>query len=357
MSCIDDRWEKLANILVNYSVMVRRGERVLITMMETYTFPLVRACYKAVLRAGGLPHVEFQSALFERDIMKEGDSEQVDWVNEMQIGGMKWADCYIGIRGTRNPYDFSDISSDLISSHKRSMGIVSAARNETRWVLTKVPNEALAQQAAMPLDDMMDFYFRSTLTNWSLESERLERIANAMTKGTKVRIIGKDTELSFSTEGRVYEACDGRLNMPDGEVFTSPIEDSVNGHIYFEFPGIYAGHAVKGIRLFFKDGKLVEYSSETEEDLLKQLIHMDEGSAKVGEFGIGLNYGIDRFCSEILYDEKIGGTVHIALGRGYPECGGKNDSALHWDIVKDMRQEGIVLLDDKVVMKNGEWKV
>jgi aminopeptidase len=170
-----------------------------------------------------------------------------------------------------------------------------------------------------------------------------------------VRIVGVETDLKFSTEGRIYEVADGHLNMPDGEVFTAPVDDSAEGQIYFEFPGVYFGERIPGIRLEFHKGKIAEASSAGNQDLLDQLIRMDDGSNRIGEFGVGLNFGIDRFCSDILYDEKIGGTIHIALGRAYKENNGVNQSALHWDIIKDLRQEGEIYLDGKKVFENGKY--
>ncbi|MFA9403471.1 MAG: aminopeptidase, partial [Anaerolineales bacterium] len=166
----------------------------------------------------------------------------------------------------------------------------------------------------------------------------------------------KETDLSFSTEGRIYEVADGHLNMPDGEIFTAPVDDSAEGHIYFEFPGVYFGERIPGIKLEFSKGEVIGATAEGNEELLKNLIDMDEGSSRIGEFGVGINYGIDRFAYDILYDEKIGGTIHIALGRAYAECGGINQSALHWDIVKDLRQEGQIYLDGKLVFEKGRYK-
>ena len=352
---MDKRWNELAKVLVNYSVGLQKGERLLITMMDTETWPLARACYQEAIRAGGLPFIEFQSAYLEKDIMHLGDMEQVSWVNEMHLAGMDWADCYIGLRGARNPGEFAGIPSDILAAHKHSMGVISARRNRTRWVLSRVPNESFAQQANMPLDEMMEFYFASTLVDWNAQLAYLERIKKLYSAGTEVRIVGKETDITFSTAGREYEIADGHCNMPDGELFTSPVETSINGHIYFEFPGVYAGKIVQGIRLEFHDGELVRYSAETEQDFLETILHMDEGACKVGEFGIGLNAGIDRYCYDILYDEKIGGTIHLAMGRGYPKCGGINDSALHWDIVKDLRNEGEIYVDGKRIMEKGVY--
>lgn len=352
---MDKRWNELANILVNYSVEVKPGDRVLITMMETETEALARACCRQVVIAGGFPFVEYQSVYMEKDLMCHGSMEQIEWVNEMSMNGMKWADCYIGLRGARNPYELLNIPGNQLSAHKKSLGMISAERNHTRWVLTRVPNEAFAQQSHMPLDDMMDFYFNSTLVDWKKESIYLKKVRNLMASGNTVRVTGKETDLSFRTDGRIYVAADGHINMPDGEVYTCPIESSVNGTVYFEFPGVYSGIYIEGIRLTFKDGVLSRASAETNEKLLKDILNTDEGASVLGEFGIGLNYGINGYCGDILYDEKIGGTIHFAMGRGYPECLGNHGSALHWDIIKDTRRDGSVYLDGKKVMENGRW--
>lgn len=354
----DPRWEQLAEILVHYSTGTQPGEKVLITMMEVETFPLARAVYAQAIKAGALPHVEFQSAYLERDLMRYGTPEQLDWVPELSAYGMEWADVYIGLRGARNPHEFAGIPPERLAAHKRAMGKVSAMRTElTRWVLVRVPNESFAQQAEMSLDEMMSFFFNATLRDWAQESQRYQALQKVFQAAETVRIVGKDTDLTFSTKGRIYEVADGHLNMPDGEIFTAPVDDSAEGYITFEFPGVYFGQQVRGIRLEFSRGEVVKATAESNEQLLHELLHMDEGARRIGEFGVGVNFGIDRFCYDILYDEKIGGTIHIALGRAYKECGGVNQSALHWDIIKDLRQEGAIYLDGRKVFENGQFLV
>lgn len=353
-----NQWDELAKILVSYSTKVRPGERVLITMMEVDTFPLARAVYSQVIKAGGLPYVEFQSAYLERDLLLHGNQEQLDWVTEPSARGMEWADVYIGLRGNRNPYEFSGIQAGKIKAHRRALGHISAMRNElTRWVLVRVPNESLAQQAEMSLDEMMDFFFSATLKDWQQEANRYRELQVIFERAEQVHITGRGTDLTFSTRGRKYEVGDGTLNMPDGEIYTSPVDDSVNGVIAFDFPGVYSGQRVTGISLGFSKGHLVKATAEGNQELLDQLLSMDEGARRVGEFGVGTNFGIQRFCYDILYDEKIGGTIHLALGRAYAECGGVNQSALHWDLIKDLRKEGAVSLDGIKVLENGKFLV
>ena len=354
----DLRWEQLADILVNYSTGAKAGDKVQITMMEIDTFPLARAVYSAAIKVGALPHIEFQSAYLERDLMRWGNSEQIDWAPEMSAYGMEWADVYIGLRGARNPHEFIDIPAEKIAAHKRAMGVVSAMRNDlTRWVLVRVPNESFAQQAETSLDEMMAFFFSATLRDWGAERARLVELREVFQRAENVRIVGVETDISFSTKGRLYVVADGKLNMPDGEIFTAPVDDSVKGQIYFEFPGVYVGQKVEGIRLSFEQGKVVEASAESNAELLEQLLDMDDEARYIGEFGVGLNFGIDRFSYDILYDEKIGGTVHLALGRAYKECKGLNQSALHWDIVKDLRTQGEIYLDGEKIFENGDYLV
>lgn len=351
-----DPWNELAKVLVSYSVEIQPNDKVLITMVETDTFPLLKAVYAQVVKAGGYPFVEFQSAFLERELMLHGNEQQLDWVTDPSAYAMEWADAYIGLRGNRNPYEFQGISPGKITAHKKAMGQLSAMRTELeRWVLVRVPNESLAQQAEISLDEMMDFFFNATLRDWNAEVERYREINEVFQKAERVQILGTGTDLSFSTVGRTYLIGDGSYNMPDGEIYTCPVTDSVDGTISFDFPGVYAGQRVEGIRLEFDEGELVSATAESNEELLNELVHMDEGASRVGEFGVGTNFGIDRFVYDILYDEKIGGTIHIALGRAYKQAGGENYSALHWDLIKDLRVEGEILLDGERVFEKGQF--
>ncbi len=353
----DPRWDTLADVLVNYSTRARSGEKALITMMEVETFPLARAVHAQAIKIGAFPHVEFQSAYLERDLMRYGSQAQIDRVPEMQAHGMEWADVYIGLRGARNPHEFAGISPDRIAAHKRAMGHISTMRTDlTRWVLVRVPNESLAQQAEMSLDEMADFFFSATLRDWAAESRRYHELKEIFQAAEIVRVVGRDTDLTFSTKGRTYAVGEGRRNMPDGEIFTAPVDDSATGHIYFEFPAVYSGQRVDGIRLEFAEGQVIKATAKSNEQLLYQLLRI-EGAKRIGEFGVGTNFGITRFCYDILYDEKIGGTIHIALGRAYANCGGINKSTLHWDIIKELRQQGEIYLDGRRVFENGRFLV
>ena len=353
----DDRWDRLAEILVNYSTRVKPGERVMINMMEPETQPAVEAVYRAVVRAGGYPEVYYSSDFLKRIMMTEGTTEQVSWAPEVESYGMEWCDCYIGLRGARNPFELGGLPTDRLTLHRAAMGQVSTLRNKlARWVLVKVPNEHFAQQARTSYDEIMKMFFDSTLRDWNQERSRMQQLIDVFQSAATVRITGKDTDISFSTAGRTYLAGDGKCNMPDGEIYTAPVETSVNGSVWFE-AGMYANRRIPGIRLRLDNGVVVDHHADENEEFLTQILDMDPGSRTFGEFGVGLNWGIQRWTGEVLFDEKIGGTIHLALGRSYDECGGVNHSALHWDIVKDLREQGTIELDGKVIFENGNFLV
>jgi aminopeptidase len=204
---------------------------------------------------------------------------------------------------------------------------------------------------------MMHFYFDATLRDWEAESRRYAAIRDVFQAATRVHITGRGTDLIFSTAGRTYIAGDGHINMPDGEVYTAPVDASAQGTIAFELPSAFAGQTVAGVRLEFSDGEVVRATAEHGEALLHQALAIDEGARRLGEFGVGVNFGIDRFVGDILFDEKIGGTIHLALGRAYAECGGINSSLLHWDLVKDLRTEGKIELDGEPVFAEGKFLI
>ncbi|MEZ4736230.1 MAG: aminopeptidase [Caldilineaceae bacterium] len=355
---MDKRWQQVADLLVNYSTAVQPGERVMIAMGEVESYPLVHAVYKAVIQAGGYPQVQFLSEALRHLVMKHGNTAQIDWTPEMEVYGMAWADVYLGLRGAYNLYEHADIPSRTLAANQRAMGKVSTLRwQQTRWCLVRVPNIAFAQQAETDLETITDMFFDACLLDWPSRSQQWRHLADQLNQGSHLRLVGRGTDLSFSTVGRRWEVLDGKLNLPDGEIFTAPVEASVNGYITFELPGVLGGRLIPRIRLAWEAGDLTEANAGDHTDYFQQILATDEGARRIGEFGIGLNPYVTRFCKDILLDEKIGGTIHIALGRAYPECGGVNQSAIHWDIVKDLRQEGTLYLDGVAVMEAGQWLV
>lgn len=352
------RLEELARVLVDHSVEVARGERVLIIMRETDAYPLTRAVYRRVVEAGGYPQVLFHGAELERALMLAGEQEQVDWVPELYAQAMEWAEVCIDLRGAPNLHEFHGIQEERISAHRRAEGKISALRTrQTKWTLCRIPNALFAQGARLSEEEMVDLWFDACLIDWAGETKRLERMKARFDGTREVRIEAEDTELTFSTEGRTFIIDDGHVNMPGGEIFTAPVEESVEGYITFTNPGVFAGVLMECIRLTFSEGRVVEATAESNESFLHTLLDMDPGARRVGEFALGTNEGLTLFTNDILLDEKIAGTCHIALGRSYSEAGGRNDSALHWDIVKEMRKGGRILFDGEPVLDGGALRV
>lgn len=355
---MDRRWKQVGDVLVNYSTGVKPGERVMIAMVEPETLPLVQAVYEAVVKAGGYPQVQFLSERLRRSLLEYGDDEQLGWVPEIEAYGMEWADVYIGLRGAHNLYELAGVPAEALARNQVAQGRISTLRWEkTRWVLSRVPNESFAQQAETDLETIMEMYFDACLLDWPEASQEWQQMAGRLTGTGEVRITGRGTDLRFSVEGRTWLVFDGKINMPDGEVFTAPVNRSLNGHITFDSPGVLGGRLMHDIYLEWKDGRLVEASSSTNQDYLRRIVSSDQGASLLGEFAFGTNPHVNRFTKDILIDEKIGGTIHIALGRAYPECGGINKSAIHWDIVKDLREEGGVTIDGRTVLEGGELRI
>ncbi len=355
---MDKRWKELGELLVNYSLAVQPGEKVMIAMTEMETYFLALAVYEACIKAGAHPQVQFLSEEFNRLLLKFGRSEQIDWVPEIEAYGMEWADVYLGLRGAHNLDTLWDVPSDRLSALRRTMGTVSTMRWEkTRWCLLRVPNAALAHQAGVDEQTITDMFFNACLLDWPTLSAKWQNWADTLGNGRQVRIVGQDTDLRFSIEGRSWQVFDGKLNMPDGEIATSPVETTVDGQIYFEFPGVLGGRLVNDIHLCWENGRLVKAVSSSNQDFLNAVVNTDPGAGRIGEFAFGTNPEIKHFCRDILLDEKIGGTIHIALGRAYSSTGGTNPSAIHWDIVKDVRQKGRVYLDDQLIFENGSMLI
>ena len=353
---MDKRWKTVGEVLVGHSTNVQPGERVMIAMLEIESFPLAQAVYEACIKAGAYPQIQCLSEKLRHVLLKYGNPQQHSWIPELEAYGMQWADVYFGLRGASNLYELNDISTEALAANQKAIGKISTMRwQETRWCLVRVPNEALAQQAETNLETIEDMFFDACLMDYQTAAKQWHQQAKRLAGTDKVHIVaGNETELEFSVQGRQWLVFDGRINMPDGEIYTAPVNESLNGKIHFDFPGVLSGKLVHDIRLEWKDGELVHASAATHEDFLWQMMQADRGASRLGEFAFGMNPHINRFCKDILIDEKIGGTIHIALGRAYPECGGTNQSSIHWDLVKDLRQEGAVYVDGIPVLADGK---
>jgi aminopeptidase len=359
----------LADVLVNYSVAVREGERVAI-VGETAAAPLLKAVFACVLQAGGypflLPTLSGASELFFR----HASDEQLQYVHEPVRLVMENYDVLINILGVENTKALSN--ADPAKMARRSLAEKDmmetfarrSAAGETRWVIGLFPGQAEAQDAEMSLSEYEDFVYGACMPDedapvgyWRGVSAWQQRIVDWLAGKERVRVVGPETDVQLSIAGRTFINSDGRHNMPSGEVFTSPVEDSAEGRVYFSYPAIYRGHEVAGVRLWIEKGQVVRATAEKNEAFLLEMLETDEGARRFGEFAIGTNKGITRFTRQILFDEKINGSFHLALGRGFPEAGGKNTSAIHWDLICDMRAGGEIWVDEELLYKDGEFVV
>jgi len=365
----DQRAEALAQILVRYSTRVGEGD-VCVIQSTSAAEVLVQAVYEEVLRAGGLPIMQLtttgaQSAFYEL----AGDA-QLEWVPPTAEWAAEHSDVRIAIMADVNARELSKADpkkqARTQKARKQLMetSMKRSAAGEYRWSLTLFPTHAYASEAGMSLSDYEDFYYAACLatdgdpvTAWQRQSDEVNRLAEWIEGKEEVQIRAKDTNLTVGVAGRHWIPCVGEHNMPDGEFFTGPVEDSVNGEIAYSFPASYGGRTVSGVRLRFEDGKVVNASAEQGEEFLVEMLDTDEGARRLGEIGIGTNYGIETGTKEILLDEKIGGTVHLAVGMSYPETNGVNSSAIHWDMVCDLRSGGSLSVDGVELQRDGKFLV
>ena len=365
----DPRIEKLADLLVNYSVAVKPGDKVVV-QGSIAGEPLLQAVFASVLKAGGNPIVMPSLPGSEETMYRYANDAQLQHVPEPQKLIMSTYDARIVILAEQNTKELShvDPAKMVLRSRARTelMKIMMerSAAGSLRWVLGPYPTNALAQDAEMSLSDYEDFVYSACLPDmndpigyWRKFSDWQQKIVDWLKGKQRVRVKGKETDLTMSIAGRQFINCNGKVNMPDGEVFTGPVEDSMNGHVLYSFPAIEHGHEVSGIRLTFEHGQVVKATAEKNQEFLLKTIATDEGSRRVGEFAIGTNEGIKQFTREILFDEKIAGTFHMALGAAYPETGSQNESAVHWDMICDLRDGGEIWVDDVLLYKNGKFVI
>jgi aminopeptidase len=365
----DQRAEALAKILVEYSCEVKEGD-VCLVQGECAAEPLLLPIYEQVLKRGGYPVVELTMEGQAPAFFKHASDAQLDWVPPPASWGAAEADARFRVMADANTRALSSVDPERQTRRQSAVRplmetmMQRSAAGELRWALTLFPTQAYAAEADMSLVDYEDFFYRACLCDqpdpveaWRRQSDETRRLAEWITGKEEIHLEGPGTDLTLNVSGRTFIAADGRHNMPDGEFFTGPVEDSVNGEISFSYPAVYGGREVAGVRLRFAGGKVIDASAERNEDFLLKTLDTDEGARRLGELGIGTNYGIDRFTKEILLDEKIGGTIHLAVGMSYPETGGTNNSAVHWDMVCDLRRGGRIMVDGVEMQSDGRFSV
>lgn len=365
----DPRLDKLARVLVEYCIELKPGMELRIDgpyMAE----PLILALWQAALRAGAHPSTQIALQGLSHLNYRHASDDQLRHVSEIERQAIEQLDAIITVWGDWNKRELTGVAPAKVA-------LVRAARKELfqrmlqrigegslRWCGTQYPTQADAQDAEMALGDYEDFVFGAMLLDaadpiaeWRKVSQEQDRLVRFLDRVREIEVLGPDTELRFRCAGRKWVNCDGKENFPDGEIFTSPIEDSVEGTIRFSFPAVHLGREVTDVRLRFSQGRVVEARAAKGEDFLVAMLDTDAGARRVGEIAFGTNYGIQRFTRNTLFDEKIGGTLHLALGASLPEAGGKNESALHWDIVTDLRQAGEVRADGEPIFRNGRFVI
>lgn len=361
-----DKWAKA---LVGYSVDVNPGQSVVI-MGHIAAADLIDACAREVINKGAHPVVWPLTEGVTAHLLEHGSDEQIAWLSPFEVYSRTKADVMINIRAETNTRRLNEIDPSKQRQYAAARNNLSAAYmqraadGELDWTLTLYPTDAYAQDANMDTAAFTDFVVRSMkldqddpVAAWLKLRDEQQRLIDWLDGKSEIHMTGPDTDLKVNVKDRVWINSDGRRNFPSGEIFTGPIERSANGHIRFSFPVVTGGRRIEDIRLKFEDGKVVDASAAANEDYLITTLDTDEGARYLGEFAFGTNFDIQQFIGNILFDEKIGGTVHMALGRGYPESGSKNVSAIHWDMICDLRQGGQIMVDGEVFQKDGKFVI
>ena len=363
----DERLRKLADVLVGYSVDVRPGDDVQIEGHPPTT-PLIRELYGSALRAGAHPSAQLVVDEAVEALLEHGSDEQVKWVPPDVRWNLERGDVWIVLDGPENTKHLSGADASKMARRAKAREPYQArylerfSRGEFRWVLCGYPTAAAAQDASMSLVEFEELLYGAAFLDtddpvaaWVAFGERLDRVGSFLETVTKLRILGEDTDLTLGVGGRTWIRSNGKANLPDGEVFTGPVETSVEGTIRFTFPATIRGRQVEDVRLRFEGGEVVEATARRGEGFLREMIGIDAGGRRAGEFAFGLNDAVTDYTGSLLLDEKIGGTVHLALGRSVPGTGGENVSALHWDMVCDLRRGGEVYADEVLVYRDGAF--
>ncbi|MFH1307234.1 MAG: aminopeptidase [archaeon] len=356
---LDLRTRKLAKLAVNYAVYVKPGEQVIISG-EPEAIPFITELYKEIILRKAHPIVKIGLPNVADFFYKYASKEQIEHFPQHLMDLVKYADKYIGINTETNPHELSLANpKKIMIRHKITAPIsdyICNNKSEIKRCTIAYPCIALALNAEMSFSDYENFVYNACLQDWKKICKFMNKVLNEFKKGKKVHLIGENVDLKFKINGKDAKSDIDGDNVPMGEVFMAPIRESMEGWIKFEHPITNAAKEIHDVSLKFENGKVIEFDASKNKDLLKEILETDENSSYIGEFGIGLNKKVTKFTKNLLFDEKIAGTIHLALGSAYKENGGGNDSAVHIDIVKDMRKAKIIL-DGKIIQENGKWKI
>lgn len=354
----DPRYAKLAHLLINYSVALKKGDRILIDVSdvpETFTIELLRAARKA----GGIPIVETRNTRIGRETLRGMTEEQAELIRDLEMHRMRRVQAFIAIRGAANASENSDVAAASMATYTKTLRPVQNYRvNKTRWCVLRWPTPSMAQAAGMSTEAFEDLFFNVCTLDYGKMGKAMKPLVRRMAKADRVHLKAPGTDLTFSIKGIGAQACQGDRNIPDGEVFSCPVKDSVNGVIQFNTPTLYAGTKFENVRLVFEKGKIIEASANNTKRL-NEILDTDRGARYIGEFSLGFNPRILNPMCDILFDEKIAGSLHFTPGQAYEECDNGNRSAVHWDMVLIQRPEwggGEVWFDKTLIRKDGIFK-
>lgn len=366
---MDQRIDRLAKVLIHYSLRLKKGQLIKI-QGEVVTLPLIRAAYEEAVRVGAHPYTQIIVPENDEAMLRHGNPDQLAYISPLAKLEINKIDALLVIWGSSNTRFLAGIEPKRQAMKQRARRplfnrmFARVGRKELSWVGTQFPTQADAQEADLSLADYEDFVYAAghitstdPIAHWKKVAREQLRLKKILDRLDRIHVQSKDTDLKLRVKGRKWVSCHGTENFPDGEIFTSPIEDTANGRIRYSFPAVYGGREVEDVRLDFKNGKVVGESAGKNQAYLTAMLNMDRGARYLGEFAIGTNYEIKRFSKSILFDEKIGGTCHLAAGASIPEAGGKNKSGLHWDMVCDLRKDAQITADGKVIYRNGRFTI
>jgi aminopeptidase len=353
----DQRFTKLAKLLVGYSTELKKGEKILLDMIDVpdeFTVELIRA----VREVGAIPVVDIRHTRITREIVMGTTDEHAKLIRDLELSRIRKMQAYIAIRGSNNANENADVPSDRMALYtKTTRPVLNHRVDKTRWVVLRWPSPSMAQSANMSTEAFENFYFDVCTMNYRKMAKAMAPLEKRMKSADRVHLKAPGTDLTFSIKGIGAKSCDGKLNIPDGEVFSCPVKDSVNGVIQFNTPTLYSGTRFENVRLGFKNGKVVEATSNKEKRL-NEILDTDAGARYVGEFAIGFNPYIENPMTDILFDEKISGSLHFTPGQAYGIADNGNRSAVHWDMVLIQRPEwggGEIWFDDELIRKDGQF--
>ncbi len=353
---MEKKMKKVAEILVNHSTRIKSGETVLLQLKDVEAMPLFLITYEKVLEKGAYPIVFFNPRELEQVYFKKAKNHQLKFIPVGHEINVKKADAAINFGGLEPGDYLKKADPKKIAYRSRiTQKLDNYYINNVRWVTVGYPTEIVIKESGLSKRKFLNFYFDSIIQNWKKKEKEMRKIKKTFDNAEEVRILSKNTDLEFSLKGRPGIICAGEFNMPDGELFYAPCENSVEGKIYFDFPVSYHGRKINGAMLYFRGGRVTKIAAKSGKKHLAEILKTDPGAKRIGEFGIGLNYGIKDYINNTLTDEKIGGTIHLALGRAYEESGGKNKSAIHFDMVKDLRKNSEIWVDGELVFENGKF--